>query len=711
MRIPFLSLILGFLLLIIVAFLVIRASLFNATVAETGRLQTASVSAQTHLDRSADGHVMVTASTMRNTMAGIGFAHARDRLWQMQRFHWAVHSRYSSLFGTEYILADKLSAAILYSSNGDLKEALGITSYDYELLGYYADGINDFIIKSGRDYSIQFTVTGTRPSLWTADDVLRIFVLQNWLLHTDWQQELANTLVSASLPASLLPYMFGEDSMEIIRKLELPNELFPQVRTLLKADNQLRQLLNAPGHIGPVRSVSQVSTDGSIVHFTSLQSGNQAPTFWYDVSISNPDEDSVTGFTIPGTPVLWAGSGPDRSWVPETDFATTDIVLPADSIQNRAHIIVETDEGEQHLFRLPHNESGFLPQEYENPAFLFNRLNQNLGINLSAFREMAFNGNHPKPETSGLGPFLIIPDGQDSSITTGFSFEIADYLNERSLFNHEQLLTLNESQAHDTHPGRIELAAQLSDILGELDAIPDINITRQYLTNWNGQYERYAVAASIMELSLRKIGENALRSYLEEEDYELLEGLGLIDQEIGTQLIRAHYRAMQQSSGGVSPVSNAFFARRLQEALAELRTFAGEETFDWRWGNVNKNTFTDRLICGYADDTNTYRSRSRACVRLETAQNIPVLGQQDLLNAVRIYSDGKSIRTQTLTTAVIQTIRRPGRASETVTVLIPGTSSNPFTKFYNNGLDSWPPFGPIARTSYTVSHTRFTLTP
>ncbi|MCH8556423.1 MAG: penicillin acylase family protein [Balneolia bacterium] len=697
----------GILFFVALAFLIIRSSLFTGPAAETGQLQTTAVTAQTHIDRTADGHVTVSSSTIRNIIAGVGFAHARDRLWQMQRFHWAANSTFSSLFGERFLEADKLAAVLLHTGDEELKDFFGVSNYDYELLGYYADGVNSFIREAGRNYPVQFTVTGTRPSPWTADDVLRVLVLQSWLLNTDWQLELANSMVAASLPETLHPYLFDGDMREIIRQTNLPEQLFPQVRTLLSADARLRELLNAPAHIEPVRSVSQRYADGTIVHFSSLQSGNQAPVFWYDVSISNQANQPLTGFTVPGSPVVWAGSTSGLSWVPEFTVDHSRLIIQADSIQHTARILIDDKDGGRQLYRLALTQGGFLAHVDSEPEFLFNRFHPNVSELLGSFRRAAFDGVIDANVNSGLRPKSINISETDSSLTTGFTTDISDFLNSRLIFDSSRLLALSDEPGHEMHPGRIELAEQLSFILAELPSVADLNVTREYLNNWNGQYERHAVAASIMELSLRKIAENALSNYLEEDDYRLIERLGLIDQEIGTQLIRAHHTALLRNGGGVSPVTNAFFGRRVQEALNELRATAGPETFDWRWSNVNKNTFSDKLICGNA----SAQSRSRACIRLETARDIPVLGQQDLLNTARLYSDGNRIRTQSLTTAVLQTIRRPGQPHQTVSIVMPGTSADPFSEFYSNGLDSWPPFGPVVRTAQAGRQSRITLTP
>lgn len=707
MRYHLFSLLLGILFFVAIAFLIVKSSLFAGRTAETGQLHITALTAQTHIDRTADGHVTVSSSTLQNIIAGVGFAHARDRLWQMQRFHWAANSQFSSLFGERFLEADKLTAVLLYTGNEELKDFFSVSDYHYELLGSYADGVNTFIREAGRNYPVQFTVTGTRPSEWTAEDVLRVLVLQSWLLNTNWQLELANSMVAASLPQTLHPYLFDSDMREIIRQINLPDELFPQVRNLLSADALLRELLNAPAHIEPVRSVSQRYADGTVVHFWSLQSGNQVPVFWYDLSISNQTGQPFTGFTVPGSPIVWAGSTSDLSWVPEYKLDYSRLIKQGESIQHKARILIDNKDGGRQLYRLAANQNGFLAQEDAQSEFLFNRFLPNISELLGSFLSASFDGLTEVYIDYGVRPKSISISETDSSLTTGFASEISDFLNSRVIFDSSRLLALNDAPGHEMHPGRIQLAEQLSFILAYLPPVADLNVTREYLNNWDGQYERHAVAASIVELSLRKIAENALGNYLEEDDYRLIGRLGLIDQEIGTQLIRAHHTTILRNDGGVSPVSNAFFGRRVQEALNELRATAGSETFDWRWSNVNKNTFTDKLICS----DNSVQRRSRACIRLEAARNIPILGQQDLLNAARIYSDGNRIHTQSLTTAVLQTIRRPDQPQQSVSIVMPGTSADPFSEFYSNGLDSWPPFGPVVRTAQTGSRSRITLMP
>jgi len=716
MRIPFLSILIGVVISFLVIALIIRTSLFSSSTTETGKLQTPAVTAQTTLERTGGGMVHIDAATVSDAYTALGFVHARDRLWQLQRFRWAAHSAYTSRFGSDYLLADKLSSALLYTGERSVQESLDISDEDYRLFGNYARGINAYIAKTGRHYPIQFTITDTTPELWDADDVARLFALQLWLHHTRWQQELANSVMASSLPPSLLPYLYTDDTIELMHQIQLPESAKESFSKLLYADAQLRELLNAPRQLEPIRSVSQQDAEGNEVSLVTLQSGPQAPSYWYDISVSIQNQPPVTGFTIPGTPILWTGSNERYSWVPESGYTSADLILPAGEDTRQERMLINTSSGEEALFRFTMNTDGFLIDDTPESPVVFNRLQHNSGRMLDSFRRAAFGEavelSGPSSDETGMYPLSIRPAAPGdtfSSGTTGFSEHISQYLNQMPLFDTQRPLMLQEANAHETHPERREVAFRLSEILTELTTISDIDISRQYLSNWDGQYDRYAVAATLIELSLMKIAENALRNYLDEKDFELLQEIGLIDQVIGTQLIDAHYTAMNSETDGISPVSNAFFARRVQEALQDLRKIAGTETFEWRWGNVNKNTFTDRLLCGYEEEQ--LRNRSNACVRIERAQNVPVLGQEDLLNAALIYSDGNQIRSHALTTAVLQTIRNPGQSAKVHSVILPGHSSDPFSIYYTNGLNSWPPYSVIPRTVDSTILGRFLLTP
>ena len=76
-----------------------------------------------------------------------GFAHAQDRLWQMEKIRRMTKGQLSEMFGEEGIALDEFSLMCgYYKTAKETWETPGLLrDKDRELMQAYSDGVNDFI--------------------------------------------------------------------------------------------------------------------------------------------------------------------------------------------------------------------------------------------------------------------------------------------------------------------------------------------------------------------------------------------------------------------------------------------------------------------------------------------------------------------------------------------------------------------------------------
>lgn len=116
------------------------------------------------------GVKFVEAETMMGAIFGLGFIHAKDRLWQMHFYKHLVQGRLAELVGHGGIEIDKYVRTI------GLPRAARMTwdqlSLDNRaLLQNYANGVN----KVGQNialYPVEFDITWTNFEPWTPQDSL-----------------------------------------------------------------------------------------------------------------------------------------------------------------------------------------------------------------------------------------------------------------------------------------------------------------------------------------------------------------------------------------------------------------------------------------------------------------------------------------------------------------------------------------------------------
>lgn len=690
-------------------FMLIRFTLFSGGLSAEGELRLPGLQQQVQLERLESGRAAISATTTADGFYALGFVHAQDRLWQLQRFKWAADSRWASVFGDAFLPADRLTAALLHPLHRQPEDALAqLSSSQKAAIRDYTAGINAYIDKTGRHYPLQFTLSNTQPERWQPADVLRVFALQLWLFQSEWQQDMAYAAIIGQLPDQLLPFLF--DTAEISRLRKLSPETAGLERNavfkLLMADHQLRINLNAPQQLPAIRTL--VSEERGF-RLTALQSGPQAFGFWYDVSLSieAPGERrQFSGFTLPGAPLFWAATNEaGQVWTAQHSFASADIITadPADRAgagRNLTHAdesmtafrfssayAPETDEG---AFLLDDTASGSM---FRRPALV---------TGFTSFFEhkmqRALVDEHsqaqPASDTLPAGGFRLaaLPPAEDALTASALALaprSDAERLDERLPDIIDRAFF--EQQVNSS---RMNLANELAGLIEPFISEPDLALSYEYLSNWDGRYDRHAVAASIIEGSLLESSRRALQPYVDEADFEQIYALGLINSQLGRTLIKAHIETMQ--TGRSSAVDDAFFARRVRDAIKQLRRELGEEAYTWRWANRYRFQYTDEALCSVESAVaesagpaglarGRFSGRRSGCRQIVLDNPYPVSGQKQLINAALGYDTPAGFKVATITTGFMQ--KEDVSGSGLVRLLqLPGYAVHPFSPYYGGNI-------------------------
>jgi penicillin amidase len=105
-----------------------------------------------------------------------GYNAARDRLWQIDLWRKRGLGLLAKSFGPAYVDQDRAARLFLYRGDMD-KEWAAYAPDSRQWVTAFVDGVNAYVaqVRSGdRPLPIEFTLTGSRPESWQADDVLRI---------------------------------------------------------------------------------------------------------------------------------------------------------------------------------------------------------------------------------------------------------------------------------------------------------------------------------------------------------------------------------------------------------------------------------------------------------------------------------------------------------------------------------------------------------
>ena len=193
-----------------------------------------------------------------------GFAHAQDRLWQMEKIRRMTQGRLSEIFAEEGIALDKFSLTCgYYKTATETWETPGLLrDKDRALLQAYSDGVNDFIDGVGlfsdhqtaKLFPPEIYLLGiTKPEPWHPIDVLATLRLVFFHLSFSWTNDLLRDIIGnlengelRSMRDQLVPFMEENtiDLMSILNKDDMKQgDLFDEktIREKYEAAKEIRE--------------------------------------------------------------------------------------------------------------------------------------------------------------------------------------------------------------------------------------------------------------------------------------------------------------------------------------------------------------------------------------------------------------------------------------------------------------------------------------
>lgn len=572
-------------------FLLIRYVLFPPNVLEHGRLTSNNVSHSVELSRMDDGRVVIKAETPSDVLFGMGFAHARDQLWQLQLAYLASNASISAFFGDDYIEVDRLLQLITFEDAS--------THSERQFLQSYADGINQVIELKGKRYPIQFTLSGMSPKKWTAEDVYRYFQITSWLNDSGWNETLAKAIINYYLPDTLVP--FFNESVQA-PKIDAQHHL--TAINLLEQDKKLRDFLNFPNKMASVKLIQAIPEGHqSPVFFASHQSGASRGNLWYPIEIHYGNKQ-FRGVSTPGLPILFSAFSDQKSWGYVVQEKSFNLKTPqiSEITDSTAKLITLMDDSEV-LNTVLKSQKGVT-----NPSFFpftFELPHNGSHACLRKFMELTFSNEH----SNLLNACNVL-------VSTGsLSSDRNDFINGYRT-NYETLSTfVNTSRSLKdniiyTDALHTDLVYMMSYILHNNEINDNHRLFLIYLSNWNKIYETTSVAASLFEVYLYHLTKASLRPYIEADLFWELDRLGYLPRSFAINLLKSHNDFLKRD-GVFSPVSDAFLLRRVDETIQYLEDLLGDDSSKWRWGNLTSHQVTEQLLC--SDTSQIHFAGERVC--------------------------------------------------------------------------------------------------
>lgn len=293
-------------------FLYLRSSLPQVD----GRIAVHGIAAPVTIARDADGVPLIGAQNDADAAFGLGFAHAQDRLFQMELMRRYGAGRLAEIFGAELVPVDR-QMRVLGLYRAAAAELPLLPAEVRRALDAYSAGVNAFLATRSGALPPEFLLLRFSPEKWRAADSLVWGKLMDLQLGGNYRGELLRARLARKLSADDLAFLYPEYPKGAPTTLA---ELSAIYRNL-----PLRRLYEAlPETVGPTYASNNWVVDGAHSLSGKPLLANDphlaftTPGFWYLARLKTPQQE-IAGATVAGTPFVVIGHNDRIAW----GFTTT----------------------------------------------------------------------------------------------------------------------------------------------------------------------------------------------------------------------------------------------------------------------------------------------------------------------------------------------------------------------------------------------------
>ena len=276
------------------------------------------------IERDEAGTVTILAAHPQDASFALGYAHAQDRMWQMELMRRAGAGRLSEVVGEAALPSDKLLRTLgLHRLAETAYERLSERARSH--VDSYVAGINGYLETRSGPLPPEFLIAGIEPEPWVPADSLVWARLMSLQLAGNWFSEITRArMLKAGLSPEQIELLYlpfeGNDgtltapdlsALERVgdRRLAALEEMLPDVLRPRRASNAWA--VNGP-----------LSPTGRPLLAGDPHLGLQSPNLWWLARVESPGYLRVGAF-VPGVPFLVIGHNGAIAWTFTTTHSDT----------------------------------------------------------------------------------------------------------------------------------------------------------------------------------------------------------------------------------------------------------------------------------------------------------------------------------------------------------------------------------------------------
>jgi penicillin G amidase len=288
----------------------------------------------------------IKAKALHDAIYGLGFMHARDRLWQLDLLRHASQGRMGELFGDRVLNLDKKLRILTYRLD---EQVQSLSAEENILLDHYLAGVNEGAKQRGR--TAEHFFVGAQFEELSKRDVVAIARLQAWQLAADLHAEIFRLkLARSDLPVDAIK--------------ELVSAVDDRGSAIISGPSRFAELPNLPAYLdkaftksaylAPPKDIMQMSGGASNAWVINgrLAKGGTAeiyndphlqhnwPSNFYLATI-DADGFFATGASFVGLPGILVGATKKIAWGVTASYLNTQDTVLLETAKDKSFYVVD----------------------------------------------------------------------------------------------------------------------------------------------------------------------------------------------------------------------------------------------------------------------------------------------------------------------------------------------------------------------------------
>ncbi len=304
-----LAILLGILMLIAAAWLYLK----NSSPVYSGSLKIKGLQNEVLIQFDEFGVPYIEAQNAQDAYFALGYAHAQERLFQMEMIRRLSSGQLAEILGSELVSIDKSMLALGIRDMGERSAAKYFNQIDapFKISAQaYLDGINAFIDKD--KLPIEFALIGFKPAHFIPADIYTTIGYMSLTFSLALSQDPLVSNIQNSLGDAYLKDL-GMDSLS--NSMNFPNEENKMLSSLYQTHQKISEIIPMPiweasnnWAISPSHSKSGKALLANDTHIAYAQ-----PSVWFEAVLNYPGF-TMAGYYLAGVPFAVMGHNHALGW-------------------------------------------------------------------------------------------------------------------------------------------------------------------------------------------------------------------------------------------------------------------------------------------------------------------------------------------------------------------------------------------------------------